>query len=62
MDSEQQVARYEYLIESHQAGRFFKVIDPDGFLVCITVYRKGAVEVVRRLCELQRLALFRRAP
>jgi hypothetical protein len=25
------------------------VIDPAGQLVCITVYKKGALEVVRRL-------------
>ena len=30
-------------------GRFWAVYDSDGALVCVTVYRKGAVEVVRRL-------------
>ena len=30
-------------------GRFHALYDPDGKLVCVTVYRKGAVEVVRRL-------------
>jgi hypothetical protein len=25
------------------------VIDPEGKLVCVTVYKRGAVEVVRRL-------------
>jgi hypothetical protein len=25
------------------------VIDPQGQLVCLTVYKRGAVEVVRRL-------------
>jgi hypothetical protein len=29
--------------------RNWMVIDPAGQLVCITVYKKGAVEVVRRL-------------
>ena len=30
-------------------GRYWQVVDADGALVCITVYRKGAIEVVRRL-------------
>ncbi len=29
--------------------RNWMVVDPAGQLVCITVYRKGALEVVRRL-------------
>jgi hypothetical protein len=29
--------------------RSWKVLDPQGELVCLTVYRKGAEEVVRRL-------------
>ena len=36
-----------YIIRKH--GRTWKVIDPAGALVCITVYKRGAVEVVRRL-------------
>ena len=31
--------------------RFWAVYAPDGSLVCVTLYRKGAVEVVRRLSE-----------
>jgi hypothetical protein len=30
-------------------GRFWAVYDADGALVCVAVYRKGAVEVARRL-------------
>ena len=30
-------------------GRFWAVFDGDGGLVCVTVYRKGAQEVVNRL-------------
>ncbi len=30
-------------------GRFWAVKDPEGSLVCVTVYKKGALEVVRRL-------------
>jgi hypothetical protein len=29
--------------------RYWEVIDPRGELVCLTVYKRGAVEVVRRL-------------
>lgn len=36
-----------YTIRKH--GRNWKVIDPAGALVCITVYKRGALEVVRRL-------------
>jgi hypothetical protein len=28
--------------------RFWEVIDPSGELVCLTVYKRGAFEVVRR--------------
>jgi len=30
-------------------GRHWEVLDPAGHLICLTVYRKGAVEVIRRL-------------
>jgi len=30
-------------------GRYWEVLDDDQTLVCLTVYRKGACEVVRRL-------------
>ena len=30
-------------------GRFHALLDPHSELVCVTVYRKGAAEVVRRL-------------
>jgi hypothetical protein len=30
-------------------GRYWAVLDADGSLMCLTVYRKGAAEVVRRL-------------
>ena len=36
-------------IERYQNTRYWAVYASDGALVCITVYRKGAVEVVRRL-------------
>lgn len=36
-----------YLITRY--GRHWQVLDPAGELVCITVYKCGAKEVVRRL-------------
>jgi hypothetical protein len=35
--------------EIRKKDRNWMVIDPHGALVCITVYKRGAVEVVRRL-------------
>ena len=32
-------------------GRYWAVYDPAGELVCITLYKKGAAEVVRRLTQ-----------
>lgn len=31
--------------------RYWEVIDPEGGLVCLTVYKRGAEEVVRRLAS-----------
>jgi len=31
------------------ATRFWEVLDPAGSLVCLCVYKKGALEVLRRL-------------
>jgi len=30
-------------------GRYWAVFDPAGVLVCLCVYKKGALEVARRL-------------
>lgn len=30
-------------------GRFWEVRDPIGTLICLTVYKRGAAEVIRRL-------------
>ncbi len=30
-------------------GRYWAVYDADGALVCVTLYKRGALEVVRRL-------------
>ena len=39
-----------YRIEKY-GSRFFAIYDNIGRLIAVTVYRKGAVEVVRRLQE-----------
>ncbi|HEU4560084.1 MAG TPA: hypothetical protein VFS20_19695 [Longimicrobium sp.] len=36
-------------IINQKHNRWWEVRDPDNELVCLTVYRKGAREVVRRL-------------
>jgi hypothetical protein len=38
----------EYSIQRHRT-RHWKVVDGNGDLVCITLYKKGAEEVIRRL-------------
>jgi hypothetical protein len=35
--------------KKQHGSRYWMVIDPVGELVCLTVYKKGAMEVVRRL-------------
>ncbi len=37
-----------FVVKKHYGSRCL-VIDPVGELVCLTVYKKGAMEVVRRL-------------
>ena len=39
-----------YTIQPY-VSRYFAVYDPQGALVCVTLYKKGAVEVVRRLSQ-----------
>ena len=39
-----------YRIEKY-GSRFFAVYDQNNSLICVTVYRRGAREVVRRLQE-----------
>ena len=38
-----------YAIIKQEKSRWWEVRDPEGELVCLTVYKRGAVEVVRRL-------------
>ena len=42
-------ARAEEFTIARHGTRFWKVVDGNGDLVCVTVYKKGAAEVVRRL-------------
>ncbi|HET7230556.1 MAG TPA: hypothetical protein VFJ16_11175 [Longimicrobium sp.] len=39
----------QFRIIKQTHSRYWEVRDPEGDLVCLTVYRKGAREVVRRL-------------
>jgi hypothetical protein len=39
----------QYAIIKQTKSRWWEVRDPAGELVCLTVYRRGAREVVRRL-------------
>jgi hypothetical protein len=41
--------RAGYTVQKYRGSRFWAVIDPAEELVCITVYKRGADEVVRRL-------------
>jgi hypothetical protein len=46
-------------------GGYWAVIDAEGTLVCLCVYREGAEEVVRRLtggCQVKCVTLFTPAP
>lgn len=38
-----------YTVRKRDRTRWWEVLDPAGELVCLTVYRRGAHEVVRRL-------------
>lgn len=38
-----------YTVRKREYTRWLEVLDPAGELVCLTVYRRGAREVVRRL-------------
>ncbi|MDB4950285.1 MAG: hypothetical protein JWM27_2934 [Gemmatimonadetes bacterium] len=42
-------AKPTYSVIKQRHGRWWEVRDPGGELVSLTVYRKGAQEVVRRL-------------
>ena len=42
-------AKPDYTIIKQKHSRWWEVRDPQDELVCLTVYRKGAQEVVRRL-------------
>lgn len=36
-------------IAKYRGGKYWAVYDQNGDLICITVYKKGALEVVKRL-------------
>ena len=47
--AERRFRRAGYTIRKKKDARWWEVLDPAGELVCLTVYRGGAREVVRRL-------------
>ena len=42
-------------MEIRKYGRNWAVYDDDAELVCVTVYKKGAIEVVRRLDAVEKV-------
>jgi hypothetical protein len=38
-----------FVVKKQYGSRYWMVLDPVDELVCLTVYKKGAMEVVRRL-------------
>jgi hypothetical protein len=48
-DTQTNPAPATFQIIKERKSRFWQVRDPRGELVCLTVYKKGAAEVVRRL-------------
>ena len=38
-------------------NRYWEVRDPEGELICLAVYKRGAKEVVRRMMHLQALGI-----
>jgi hypothetical protein len=47
-------AQPAYRVVKREKDRWWEVRDPRGELVCVTVYKRGAVEVVRRLAARRR--------
>jgi hypothetical protein len=45
----------EMRIERWKSSRGFALYDENGELICITLYRKGAVEVRRQIQELRNM-------
>lgn len=45
----------KFRIEKWKSGRSFALYDENGDLICVTLYRRGALKVVRRLEELKRI-------
>jgi hypothetical protein len=41
-----------YTVSRYKHSRHWAIHDPDGALVCVALYKKGATEVVRRLSEI----------
>jgi len=48
-DTQTNPAPATFRIIKQRKSRYWEVRDPQNELVCITVYKKGAAEVIRRL-------------
>jgi len=48
-DTQTNPAPATFRIIKQSKSRYWEVRDPQNELVCITVYKKGAAEVIRRL-------------
>jgi hypothetical protein len=49
MTPQQNVQAPSYKVVRYGNSRYWAVLDAAGALVCVTVYKRGAEEVVRRL-------------
>ena len=49
MTSQQNTQKPGYKVVKYGESRYWAVVDAAGALVCVTVYKRGAEEVVRRL-------------
>ena len=49
MTPQQNAQQPGYTVARYGKSRYWAVVDAAGALVCVTVYRRGAEEVVRRL-------------
>lgn len=46
------VQPHQYAVEKYgHRKQFWALYDPSGELVCVTLYKKGALEVARRLAD-----------
>jgi hypothetical protein len=52
----------QFTVSKHGRSRFWAVRDPAGVMVCVCVYKRGAIEVIRRLVDPAKAAHLQEAP